>query len=60
MNQVNLARYGKGVLHMATKVFNKLPYDLKKISGHQKKFKVHLKNFLLTNSFYTVDEFFNI
>jgi hypothetical protein len=60
MNQVNLARYGKGVLHMATKVFNKLPYDLKKISGDQKKFKVHLKNFLLTNSFYTVDEFFNI
>jgi hypothetical protein len=59
IEQVNLAIYGKGVFHMATKVYNELPYDLKKISGNPKKFKVNLKDFLYTNSFYTVEEFFN-
>jgi hypothetical protein len=40
--QVNLAMYGKGVYHMAVKVFNGLPYNLKELSNNPKKFKANL------------------
>jgi hypothetical protein len=59
MYQVNLAKYGKGVHHMAVKVFNGLPYKLKVISNDVREFKVKLKDFLYLNSFYTLKEFFN-
>jgi hypothetical protein len=59
MHQVNLAIYGKGMYHMAIKVYNGLPYGLKAISSHPKKFKANLKDFLYTNSFYTMEEYFN-
>jgi hypothetical protein len=59
MYQVNLAKYGKGVYHMAVKVFNGLPYKLKVISSDAREFKVKLKDFLYLNSFYTLEEFFN-
>jgi hypothetical protein len=59
MYQVNLAIYGKGVYHMAVKVFNGLPYNLKEISNNPKKFKANLKDFLYSNSFCTLEEFFN-
>jgi uncharacterized membrane protein len=57
--QVNLAKYGKGVYHMAVKVFNGLPYKLKVISNDAREFKVKLKDFLYLNYFYTLEEFFN-
>jgi hypothetical protein len=59
MHQVNLAIYGKGVCHMAIKVYNGLPYELKANFSYPKKFKANLKDFLYTNSFYTLEEFFN-
>jgi hypothetical protein len=59
MYHVNLAKYGKGVYHMAVKVFNGLPYNPKVISNDTKQFKVKLKNFFYINSFYTLEEFFN-
>jgi hypothetical protein len=59
MNQVNLAIYGKGVFHMAIKVFNELPHEIKETYSDPKKFKAKIKNFLAINSFYTVEEFFN-
>jgi hypothetical protein len=46
MYQVNLVKYGKGVHHMAVKVFNGLPYKLKVISNDAREFKVKLKDFL--------------
>jgi hypothetical protein len=46
MYQVNLAKYDKGVYHMAVKVFNELPYNLKANLSNTKKFKVKLKYFL--------------
>jgi maltooligosyltrehalose synthase len=58
MNQVNLAKYGKGVHHMTVKIFNRLPVNLKEISNNPKKFKVSMKEFLTINAFYTLDEFF--
>jgi hypothetical protein len=57
MNQINLAKYGKGVCHMAVKIYNGLPKNLKKITNDQNKFKVRLKEFLTLNVFYTLDEF---
>jgi hypothetical protein len=49
----------KGVYHMAIKVYNGLPYELKEISSYPKKVKANLKDFLYTNSFYALEEFFN-
>jgi hypothetical protein len=59
MYQINWAMYGKGVYHTAVKVFNGLLYNLKEISNNPKKFKANLKDFLYSNSFYTLEEFFN-
>jgi hypothetical protein len=58
MHQVNFATYGKGVYHMAVKVFNGLPRNLKEISNNPKKFKANLKGFLHSNSFHTLEDFF--
>jgi hypothetical protein len=58
MTQVNLAIYGKGVYHMAVRIYNALPNTLKEISKDIKKFKYNLKEFLYFNSFYTLDKFF--
>jgi hypothetical protein len=59
MYQVNLAKYGKGVYHMAVMVFNGLSYNLKVSLSNTKRFKVKLKEFLYSNSFYTLEEFYN-
>jgi hypothetical protein len=59
VNQVNLAIYGKGVSHMAVKIYNKLPDYLKENFTVPNLFKSKLKDFLYNNSFYTLDEFFN-
>jgi hypothetical protein len=53
-----LAKYGKGVSHMAVKIYNALPSDLKENFSMPNIFKSKLKDFLY-NSFYTLDEFFN-
>jgi hypothetical protein len=58
MTQVNLAKYGNGVHHMAVRIFNALPISLKAISKDINKFKDILKQFLHLNMFYTLDEFF--
>jgi hypothetical protein len=45
MRQVNLAIFGKGVYHMAIKVFNGLPETHNINSSAPKKFKANLKDF---------------
>jgi len=45
--------------YIGIKVFNALPSPIKDISGNPKTFKVALKHYLLTHSFYSLDEFFN-
>jgi hypothetical protein len=59
MYQVYLAKYDKGVYHMAVKIFKGLPYNIKVNLTNKKKFKVKLKDFLYSNSFYSLEEFFN-
>jgi hypothetical protein len=57
--QANLTVYQKGVYYMGIKMFNKLPIEIKSTYSNFKMFKVVLRQFLATNSFYTVDEYLN-
>jgi len=54
-----LAMYQKGVYYSGINVFNGLPRTLKDISSKTGKFKIALRNFLQTRSFYSLDEFFD-
>jgi hypothetical protein len=56
---VSLTIYQRGVFHSGIKIFNALPTTIKNISGNSRKFKVALKHYLLTHSFYNLDEFFS-
>jgi hypothetical protein len=51
--------YQKGVLYSGIKVFNARPSSIKTISNDPQKFKTTLKRYLLTHSFYSVNEFFS-
>jgi len=57
--QATLAMYQKGVYYSGIKVFNGLPRALKDISSKPGKFKIALRKFLQTRSFYSLDEFFD-
>jgi hypothetical protein len=59
IHQVNIAKYGNRVYHMATWIYNGLPNELKQISSNINKFKANLKTFLYRNSYYTLEEFLN-
>jgi hypothetical protein len=41
MYQVNLTKYGNGVYHMAVRIYNGLPTELKVSSNNTNKFKVN-------------------
>jgi hypothetical protein len=43
---------------MVTKIYNNLPLYIKDTSANLNKFKSILKNFLYSNSFYTLKEYF--
>jgi hypothetical protein len=55
--QVSLAKYQKGVYYSSVKIFNSLSKVIKGISSEPKRFKIALKHYLLTHSFYSLDEF---
>ena len=57
--QATLAMYQKGVYYSGVKVFSSLPRTLKDLSSKPRKFKIALKHFLQTHSFYSLDEFFD-
>jgi hypothetical protein len=57
--QANLSIYQKGAYYSGIKIFNKLPSNIKNVNGNIAKFKTTLKKFIYTNSFYTLDEYFN-
>jgi hypothetical protein len=54
-----LLLFQKGVCYLGSKIFNHLPSFIQELASNVKIFKTTLKNFLMTASFYTVDEFFN-
>jgi hypothetical protein len=55
----NLALYQKGVYYSGIKIYNHLPTATKDLSGDKNKFKLALKRYLLHNSFYSLEQYFN-
>ena len=51
--QANLTTYQKAAYYSGIKIFNNLPLEIKNVAGDQKKFKIDLKKFLYSYSFYT-------
>jgi hypothetical protein len=45
---------------MGIKIFNHLPSEIKSMSNDTRSFKFKLTTFLLQNSFYTIEEFFEL
>ena len=57
--QANLTIYQKETYYSGITNFNNLHLQIKKVADNQKKFKIALKNFLHTYSFYSIEEYFN-
>jgi hypothetical protein len=57
--QANLTTYQKGAYYSGVKIFKNLLNDTKKFSYNSKKFKIVLRRFLTTHSFYSAEEYFN-
>jgi hypothetical protein len=55
----NLTIYQGGPYYTGIKIFNYLPTHIKNIANEMPVFKKTLKRFLLDNSFYSIDEYFN-
>jgi hypothetical protein len=54
----NLPLHQRGSYRMGLKVFNSLSTYIKDISSYVKELKKNLKNFLFSNSFYMLEEYF--
>jgi len=55
----NLTKYKKGGRYAGIKIFNHLPTHIKCVANEIQVFKMTLKKFLLSNSFYYIEEYFN-
>jgi hypothetical protein len=55
----NLTAFKTGTRYLGIKVFISLPLSIKNIVYDMKQFKFGLKRFLLLNSFYSLEEYFN-
>jgi hypothetical protein len=55
----NLAAFQKGIYYHGVKLFNGLPPNIRILAYDVKLFKTALKRFLLLNSFYSLDEYFD-
>ena len=53
-----LTKCQKSVYFAGIKIFNYLPANIKKLFNDIPKFKRELKKFLLSGSYYTIDEFY--
>jgi hypothetical protein len=57
---VNVTKYQKGLYCLGVRVFNILPSYIKTEFDNPRKFKAVLQKFLYENSFYSVDEYFEL
>jgi hypothetical protein len=55
----NLTKFQKGVYYSGIKIFNNLPHEIKDLANETMLFRNALKRFLLSNSFYNSQEYFN-
>ena len=51
--------YQKGIYYSGIKISNHLSTAIKDLSDDKNKFKLALKRYLLHNSFYSLEEYFN-
>lgn len=51
---------GKCVFYAGIRILNSLPHSLSSLMNDKANFKVELKKYLNTNSFYSVNEFFYV
>jgi hypothetical protein len=56
---LRLTTVQKGAYYSGIKVYNDLPSSIKSLIYDQRKFKTTLKNFLLSHSFYSLEEYFS-
>jgi len=55
----NLTKFKKGVYYSGIKIFNNLPHGIKDLANEITLLRNALKRFLLINSFYNSEEYFN-
>jgi hypothetical protein len=55
-----LKLFQKGVFYSGIKTYNHLPNTIKKLSHDVKQFRLALKRFIISNSFYSLQEYFEI
>jgi hypothetical protein len=55
----NLTKYQKETYYRGIQISNHLPTHIKNVASEIHVFKKTLKKFLLDNSFYSIDEYFN-
>jgi len=55
----NLTKFQEGVYYSGIKIFNNLPHGIKDLANEITLFWNALKRFLLINSFYNSEEYFN-
>ena len=56
----SLTEYQKGTYSLVIKVYNELPSYIKDVSDNPNRFKSILKDVLYKNSFYSLDEYFQL
>jgi hypothetical protein len=56
----NITLVQKRVLYSGTKIYNHLPTHIKSLSKDPKHFKLKLKSFLLEQSLYSIEEFYQV
>ena len=55
----HLTKFQNGVYYSGIKIFNNLPCEIKDLANELIRFRNALKRFLLMNSFYNSEEYFN-
>jgi hypothetical protein len=55
----NLTLYQKGVYNMSIRIFNKLPEYIANLIGNERIFIATFRQYLVKNSFYSLEEFLN-
>jgi hypothetical protein len=54
---VSLTKVQKGIYFSGITLFNSLPLNIKEVAHNINKFKYELRQFLMENSFYSVEEY---
>jgi len=56
----NLSLVQRGILFSGSKIYNHLPSNIKFLFNDPKRFKSTLKTYLIENTFYSLEEYYNL